>query len=375
MRGLPPRQQSGGLPGAVGLTRPTLSSAAREAALVASVFAAVALLLAWVGAPTPTLFAALAAAGLVAWRMSGPDAGEPLAMPEGVRAVGMALVGIAAGAHVDTDVLSAVARQPAAVGLGVLGTLAVSMLAGQVLRLSREVDAPTALFASIAGGASGVSLAARDFGADEAVVMSVQYLRVVFVLVTVPLVAPLLGDAGGARPEPTGPTDVLSQHLYTLTALVVGLALARLVRFSAAPILWTMFVASALAIAGVFDDARVPGWAMAVGFALVGAAVGLSFTRDRLARLTRLFPIAVVQVVLGVLACGVVGIVFARSVGVSAIDGYLATSPGGLPAVVAVAVDSGDELGLILTLQFVRVFVALALAPILGALLRRRRPG
>nr|WP_231123311.1 hypothetical protein [Nocardioides sambongensis] len=41
---------------------------------------------------------------------------------------------------------------------------------------------------------------------------------------------------------------------------------------------------------------------------------------------------------------------------------------------VAVAVDSGEQIGLILTLQFVRVFLAIALTPLIG-LLVRRRPG
>jgi hypothetical protein len=100
--------------------------------------------------------------------------------------------------------------------------------------------------------------------------------------------------------------------------------------------------------------------------------VGLSLTSDRLRRLLQLLPLALVQVALGVGACAGVGVLFADAVGISRIDGYLATTPGGLPAVVAVAVDSGQEIGLILTMQFVRVFLALALAPLLGLRLRTR---
>ncbi len=336
-------------------------------AAAAATYAVVAAGLWWLGAPSPPLFAALVASVLVALR-----APEPPAMPDGLRTVGMAVVGTAAGASVDADVLRTVAREPVAVIGGVLVTLAVSMLVGQVLRLSRDVDGTTAVFASVAGGASGVALAAREYGADDAIVVSVQYLRVVLVLVSVPVVAPLLGDAGGAALPGGDDGDPVSQLLYTASAIALGLVLARLVPISAAPILGTLVASSALALSGWYDDASVPAWVLAVGFTVVGANVGLSLTRDRLRRLARLFPLALVQVVLGVLACAGVGIVFADMVGISRIDGYLATTPGGLPAVVAVAVDSGEEIGLILTMQFVRVFVALAFAPLIGPWLRRR---
>lgn len=331
----------------------------------AALYAAAALLLWWAGAPSPPLFAALVAGVVLALRAPAPPR-----VPDGVRAVGMAIVGTAAGANIDTAVLRTVAAQPFAVVGGVLATLVVTMLIGQVLRLDPDVDGRTAAFASIAGGASGVALAAREYDADDSVVMSVQYLRVVLVLLSVPLVAPLLGGVEGVGvPEAAAP---LPQHAYTLAVVAVGLGLARLLPFAAAPILWSLLASAALALSGWFPDPGVPGWVLAVGYTIVGANVGTNLTRDRLRRLVRLFPLALVQVVLGILACAAIGLVFADAVGISRLDGYLATTPGGLPAVVAVAVDSGDALGLILTMQFVRVFVALACAPLLGWFLRRR---
>lgn len=331
---------------------------------VGVLYVAAALALWAAGAPSPPLFAALAASAYFALRTPAPKL-----VPGPVRALGMAVIGTAAGAHIDGDVVRTVADQPVAVMGGVLATLVVSMLAGQVLRLDPDVDARTAAFASVAGGASGVALAAREYGADDGVVMSVQYLRVVLVLVSVPLVAPLLGGTEAAVvPEPGAP---VSEHLFTLAAVVLGLGLARLLPFAAAPVLWTLVVSALLALSGWFEHPDVPAWVLAIGYTVVGANVGSSFTRERLRRLVRLFPLAVIQVVLGVAACAAIGVVFARTVGVSLLDGYLATTPGGLPAVIAVAVDSGDALGLILTMQFVRVFLALACAPLLGWFLRR----
>lgn len=181
---------------------------------------------------------------------------EPPPMPPRLRALGMAVVGTAAGASVDVAVLRTVAREPVAVVGGVVATLLVSMLIGQLLRLSRHVDGTTAVFASIAGGASGVALAAREYGADDAIVISVQYLRVVLVLISVPLVAPLLGDAGGsggaaaAAAPPGAAADPWSALLYTACSVVGGLVLARLVPISAAPIIGTLLASSALSLSG-----------------------------------------------------------------------------------------------------------------------------
>jgi uncharacterized membrane protein AbrB (regulator of aidB expression) len=86
-------------------------------------------------------------------------------------------------------------------------------------------------------------------------------------------------------------------------------------------------------------------------------------------------PLAFVQLVLSVAGCAAVGVVFARLIDVDTLDGYLATTPGGLPAVTAIAIGSGASVGLIITMQLVRVFMSLLLAPVLGAYMRRFRTG
>jgi uncharacterized protein len=53
-------------------------------------------------------------------------------------------------------------------------------------------------------------------------------------------------------------------------------------------------------------------------------------------------------------------------------DAYLASTPGGLPAVTAIAVSSGASVGVVVTVQLVRVFLALAMAAALGEWFVRR---
>lgn len=67
----------------------------------------------------------------------------------------------------------------------------------------------------------------------------------------------------------------------------------------------------------------------------------------------------------------------ARLADVSPLVGYLATTPGGLYAVLATAQDSDADVTFILAVQLVRVLLMLLLAPVLARTLPRllrRRP-
>lgn len=321
-----------------------------------------------VGAPSPYLFAGLVAA--VGCALVLPD---PPPFPHAIRHAGLAVVGVAAGASIDPPVLRTLLDRPLVVVGGVVATLALSLASGQLLRLSRGVNGSTAVLSSIAGGAAGVSAVAREVGADETVVMAVQYLRVLIVLGTMPLVATLLGATASDVPGPSAPGwDALP---YTAVAVVTGLLLAHVLRFSAAGLLLPLLVATTLALTGILPPAGVPGPILMFGFSTIGLFVGLSFTATALRQVIRLLPLAVGQIVVSIVGCAAVGLVFARLAGLSSLDGYLATTPGGLPAVTALALGTGSSVGLILAVQMLRVFVSLLMAPAVGALVRRQDRG
>lgn len=320
--------------------------------------------------PAPTLFAAMLAGATCGVRI-----GKVVVVPRLLRDVGMATVGVAAGAAINREVLEVVAERPWTVLAGVLSTLILSLMLGQLLRISPGISGRTAAFASVAGGASGVSLLAREFDADDGVVLVIQYLRVLIVLVSVPLVSPFLVSTGGGEAVVVPSDDgawAPAGFAFFLSAVVVGLLLARVVKFSASEILLPLIVASLTSVSGIFGSPSVPPVLEAAGYAVLGLAVGFGFTRDRLRSVARHMPLAVLQICVTLAACAVAGVVFAREIGVSDLDGYLATSPGGLAAVLAVGVDSGGQIGLIMTMQFVRVFLALTLASLIGAIIRRR---
>jgi membrane AbrB-like protein len=312
------------------------------------------------------------AAGLVAGVLLALRSRGPVAVPPWMPDLGQAAVGAGAGASVDGKVIGTLAERPLLTVCGVLATLAVTLVVGQLLRLGRGVSSQTATFSSIAGGAAGVSLMAQQYGADATVVLSVQYLRVLAVIASVPVVTPLLGDSAGGPSQ--GAVSVGATHVFAATTIGVGLVLARLVRVSAGPLLFPMLVAAVLSSTGRLPGAGVPAWLLSLAYLVVGFVAGSALTRERLRDLAELFPLVVALTVLGIVMCAGIGLAFAAAAHVSPLDGYLATTPGGLPAVTAAALQTGDDVGLILAMQSLRLFMAVLIAALVGAHFRRAGP-
>ena len=111
------------------------------------------------------------------------------------------------------------------------------------------------------------------------------------------------------------------------------------------------------------------------GYLVIGAQVGLKFTPATMRIIARLLPLALVQVAGTILTCAGIGYVVARLTDISQLDAYLATTPGGLYAVVAVAISTGADTGLIFSMQVLRLFASLLLVPVLARLLRPERGG
>jgi membrane AbrB-like protein len=338
-------------------------------AAVIGTLIATTVVLVWLNMPSAYLLAGVISGAGVSLRTR-----QERPLPKGLQYIGLALIGVASGAEIDAGVVNAVAARPGLILGTVAATLAVTMASGQVLRLSRSISPPTAMFASIAGAASGVIAVVREVGGDDAVVMTIQYVRVLAVLVTVPVAVNLMGTAGsGDAPAASHPLNV-QEFVFTGVCVAVGLALARKVTFSASRLVLPLLCATGLSLSGKFPSAGVPAPLLALGYALIGLMVGLSMTSRTLRILMRLMPLVLVQLVLSLGACAAIAVGLSRLTGISNLDSYIMTTPGGLPAISAIALGSGASVGLVITVQLVRVFAAILVASILGALYARKGP-
>ncbi len=353
---------------------PTLSGplppAARPWALVVVLCLAASGVLDLLGAPSPFLFGAL-----FAGMAQALTAAEPLVMPTPLFRLGQALIGVTIGALVQLSTLTRLATDwPSVLGV-TLGTIVVSLVTGLLMAIHRDVSRTTGLFALIAGGASGIVAISRELGADDRVVTIVQYLRVVVVLLAMPVLATaVFHPPSGRGTLETAPTHWPVDLVFTAAAVLGGLVVVRVVRAPVANLLGPMVVAVALSASGVLGAVREPGPVESVAFALIGVAVGLRFTRASLRSIARLLPLTVLLIALVIAGCAGLGALLAATTGVDALTAYLATTPGGLFAVLALAADSGSDTTYVLAVQVIRVFAMLLVAPLLARALSRLGP-
>jgi uncharacterized protein len=344
---------------------------ARWAAVIAvTVLAALACDVA--GLPSPQLFAGLIG-GVVAalafgWRMALPRLGWTGAQ---------AVTGVALGAYVERPTVEAVGEHIVPVALVSIATLALTVGAGILLARFSELDRPTAAFGMIAGGAAGIVAIADELDADNRLVAILQYLRVLIIVVLTPLVADAIfpGDHGfhtGAGHEAAG--SLGDAALLLAVSVGGGMIGGRLVRLPAYALLGPMLVASGLTLADVPFAEPLPSWIQYLAFAAIGMQVGLRFTPDSMTAAGRALAPGLLAIA-GLLAgCALLALALAPLADVSTLDAYLATTPGGLYAVLATAVGSGANTTFVLAVQVLRLFVMLLAAPVLARWLVSGRP-
>jgi membrane AbrB-like protein len=291
-----------------------------------------------------------------------------------VATLAQAVLGVVIGAGLHTSTLREVGSHLAAVLLVVTATLGLSVAGGLVLARIAPVDQATASFGMIAGGASGIIAISRELGADERIVAVLQYLRVLVVVSAMPLVATAVFGLSASNPAAAAHHDrALPGIAFALLASLTGIPLARLLRLPAAALLGPMLVAAAFSLSGSGLAAPVPQRLLDAALAVIGLQVGLAFTLASLKRAGRIVPAAAAVTVTMIALCALLGLALASLAGVSKVDGYLATTPGGLNAVLALAVASPTNATFIVSVQLVRTFLMLLAAPPLARWLARSR--
>lgn len=329
-----------------------------------------------VGVPSAALFA-----GLVVGIGLALAALAPERMPRLAGVIAQGVLGVYIGTMVHRDAVSAIGSDWAIVLAITVATLVLSIVAGGLLGLHRDVSPLTGSLALVAGGASGLVAIARELGGDDRVVSVVQYLRVALVTATIPLVVTLVFHAD--RSHPAAPIETDSAPWYLSLAMLavivaVGAVGGRWVKLPGAGLLGPLALTVALQLTSLSFGLTVPAVLVQAAYMVIGWQAGIAFTRESLRAIGRILPLALTLiVVLGVATAGL-GVVLADVTGATQLEGYLATSPGGVYAVLATAVETGSNVTFIIAAQVLRVLLMLFVAPLMArvmARLGRRRQG
>ncbi len=324
-----------------------------------------------VGLPSSYLFGALIAG--LAMALLAPGG---LEVPGKAFTSAQAITGVVLGAYLDSNSLEAVAGAWLPVTLVSAGTLGLSLIAGRVLARTTECDDNTAELGLVAGGASGIVVMADELGADARLVAFMQYARVLVVVLLTPIVAGVFfpgHETGSVASQDTPLVGPCDWWAITIVVAAVGALAGRAVRLPNAALMGPLLVSGAITLIapqGTFD---VPALLRETAFMVIGAQVGLRFTTDTIRQVGRLL-VPVLLAILGmIVGCFGLAVVLHATTSVSLADAYLATTPGGLYAVVAVAFGANADTTFIVAVQGLRLLVMVLLAPVAVRWLAGRR--
>ncbi|TWS21606.1 AbrB family transcriptional regulator [Tsukamurella asaccharolytica] len=327
------------------------------------------------GVPAPALLAALVLGAVLRIAI-----GREVTVPTEVSRWTQAFIGVMLGGYLNLEAMRTIG--PVLAPFLVISVLTVLLSLATAWVLSRWVsglDQRTATLGLMAGGSSAVVTLCDELGARKDVVGVMQYSRVLLVSLTAPFV--MVGLAGGATASSqswlldlqfVGRGDQVAGLSTAFVFALAGMWLGRKLRLPGGGLIGPMLLAAVIGGSELTRGFAPQGAFKELLLIVVGLEVGLMFDRRLLRRLANLLPaIAGAIVVLCGLVAALAGVA-AWMTGVPMADAYLATTPGGINAVVASATGSPDaDMALIATVQSLRlVFVVLAL-PLVVAVLNR----
>jgi membrane AbrB-like protein len=304
--------------------------------------------------------------GLIVGLVYATRSSVPLQLDKRVAMGAQMVTGSAVGTYLSVDTIKGLGDAWLPVVGITLFTLVLTFGAGILLARIADVNPATAAFGMIAGGAAGIVSIANDLGADDRMVAVMQYLRVVIILAMTPILAATLfsqGDGAAAAAEGVRHVGFLPGLLFVAICGPAGVFLAHRLHVTAPNFFGPLFLAAGLTLAGVPFAGQMPNLLPFIAYGLIGGRVGLDFTVDTLKRARSILPAVLGVIVLMLAACAALGLVMAPLAGVSALDGYLATTPGVLQVVLATAVGMKANTTFVLSAQVVRLLMMLVAAP------------
>ncbi|MBP2191181.1 AbrB family transcriptional regulator [Nocardia goodfellowii] len=349
--------------------------------LLVAVLAAAKLLDRW-GFPAPQMILAIVVGGVLA------AAGRlPAPLPGEVSVGAQAMLGVLMGSYLEVSLLSTIGLALLPV-LGITAaTLVVSVLVAWVFARAAKVELPTATLGLLAGGSAAVVACAHELDADPRRVAFMQYLRVALVALSAPAVAALLDDedriasitasagdvvlgAGVTNPDLpewmiVGRGDQVAGLSIAVMLCFIGIRLGKRLGLPSPALIGPMLITAALTAVGISHGYAPTNLFKELLFVLIGFEVGTKFTKTVILEMAKMIPSMAVAI--AILSAAAAGLAYglALLVDLELSDLYLATTPGGINAVLATAEEMGANMPLITTVQSVRLLSMVLLLPLL----------
>ncbi|GAB3130037.1 AbrB family transcriptional regulator [Tsukamurella serpentis] len=327
------------------------------------------------GVPAPALLAALLLGAALRWVI-----GREVSVPETAGRWTQAFIGVMLGGYLNLEAMRAVG--PVLAPFVVISVLTIVLSVGTAWALSRWIaglDQRTAILGLMAGGSSAVVTLSDELGARKDVVGVMQYSRVLLVSLTAPFVMVGLAAGSTASAGPwsldlqiVGRGDQVAGVSTAIVFAMAGMWLGRRLNLPGGGLIGPMLVAAAFGAAELTRGFAPQGAFKELLLIVVGLEVGLMFDRRVLRRLAHLLPAIAGGILVLCALVALLAAAAARITGVPLADAYLATTPGGINAVVASASGSAEaDMALIATVQSLRLIVVVLALPLVVTAINR----
>ncbi|HEX6692083.1 MAG TPA: AbrB family transcriptional regulator [Burkholderiales bacterium] len=307
---------------------------------------------AWLRIPLPWMIGPLAAMAACNF------AGLGLRAVRGGREVGQVVIGSALGLYFTPVVAREVVSYWPLLLVGGVFAVLLGVLGGWILRRLTGVDATTAFFASVPGGAAEMTLLGERYGARADRVALAQSLRILVVVIVVPFALTYSGAHGTDLYQPA-PLPLQWERLLMLLAIGAGAGglLAALGMGNA-----FMFGPLAAAIAltvGEVQLSSLPSELSNAAQVLLGSTLGARFERRSLRSAPRYVVGVLASVAAVILAAALFAYALAAASGLPVPTLVLAMAPGGIAEMCITAKVLQLGVPLVTAAQVARVLVLL----------------
>ena len=285
-----------------------------------------------------------------------------------------AVVGALMGSYLDLGALRAAGSASLPLVLITVVTIAISLAVAAALARFGRLPLQDSVLGLVPGGSAAIVVCSDEVGADARLVALAQYLRVGLVALTAPTIVLCLGGRMAPAPRSgslllpmlghvsAGPAQT-AQLVALLGICLLGGRLGRRLSLPAPILLGTMVVAAVATASHAATGFAPSGPLRDVVFVVVGLEVGLRFSRPALRSAGRALPGLAAGSLLVCGACAGLAWLMAWLTGTSFLQAYLATTPGGINAVLATAASAQVNVAVVSTVQALRLFAICLLVP------------
>lgn len=316
----------------------------------------------WTGIPAAWFTGAMIATSIAA--VSGLKA----RLPQRLFDAAMVLMGMMLGGGVTPEMVAGVGKWP--LSLVCLAVAMVAVQSGVQLFLQRVGgwDRTTSFYSALPGAMIYATIAATESGADVRKVVISQLARIFLLIAVLPTVVTLIEPGREIPARVVAPIEGL--------ALTVALGIAGSLLFHRLRMPVGLMTGSLLASAFLHGSGIVvgtfPTWVMVIGFLVIGGSVGTRFIGTTLAYMAENAVPALGAFVISAGLSGLFAFALTMAVDLPIDQVIIAFAPGGVDAMMAVALAMQMDSAYVAAHQLLRLMGVPFLAPLAARFVLRR---